>query len=78
MITKNDNRLFYGLGNEARPWFTLLFLFVLLCLLMLAAAILGWTQRYGSIWRRVYYTLLTLAGLAILIILASWGMLTIL
>jgi hypothetical protein len=80
MIINNDNRLFYGLGlaGEARPWFVLLFLFALLCIMMLAAAILGWAQRYNPIWRRVYYTLLTLAGLTILFILASWGMLTIL
>jgi pimeloyl-ACP methyl ester carboxylesterase len=78
MITKNDNRLFYGLAIEAQPWFALILIFLLLCLMKLAAAILGWAQRYGPLWRRVYYTLLTLAGLTILVILAAWGMLTIL
>jgi len=78
MITKNDNRLFYGLPIEAQPWFALILIFLLLCLAMLAATILGWVQRYGPLWRRVYYTLVTLAGLTISIILVSWGMLTIL
>jgi hypothetical protein len=78
MITKNDTRLFYGLTIEARPWFFLILVFLLLCLSMLAAAVMGWARRYGPLWRRVYYTLLALAGAAIVLILASWGMLTIL
>jgi hypothetical protein len=78
MITKNDTRLFYGLIIEARPWFFLILVFLLLCLSMLAAVVMGWARRYGPLWRRVYYTLLALAGAAIVLILASWGMLTIL
>lgn len=76
MISNNDNRLFYGLAGEARPWFALLFLFAFLGLLMFSAAIVAWAQRYGPLWRRLYYSLLSLATLGILIVLISWSMLT--
>jgi hypothetical protein len=76
MITENDNRLFYGLAGEARPWFILVLIFLLATLLMIIAAILGWARQYGPIWRRLYYTLLTLAALTIAIVLAAWGMAT--
>jgi pimeloyl-ACP methyl ester carboxylesterase len=74
MITKNDSRLFYGLSGEARPWFILVLIFILATVLMIISAILGWVQRYGPIWRRLYYTLLTLAALTITIVLVAWGM----
>lgn len=76
MVSNNDNRLFYGLSREAGAWFILLFLFVLLSLLMFAAAWMGWAKQYGPLWRRLYFTLLSLAALAILIVLISWNMLT--
>jgi len=76
MIAENDNRLFYGLAGEARPWFILIMIFLLATLLMIISAILNWTRQYGPIWRRVYYTMLTLAALAITVVLAEWGMLT--
>lgn len=76
MVSNNDNRLFYGLAGEASPWFVLLVVFTLLSLLMFAATLMGWAQRYGPIWRRLYSTLLSLAALAILIVLISWNMLT--
>jgi pimeloyl-ACP methyl ester carboxylesterase len=76
MVTNNDSRLFYGLADEARPWFILPLVFTLFSLLIFAATILGWTQRYGPFWRRLYYTLLSIATMVILIVLASWGVLT--
>jgi hypothetical protein len=76
MVAQNDNRLFYGLAGEANLWFALPWIFGLFSLIMLAAAIVGWVRRYGPIWRRLYYTLLSLAALVILAVLASWGILT--
>jgi hypothetical protein len=76
MITENDNRLFFGLAGETRPWFTLVMIFLLATLLMIISAILGWARQYGSIWRRLYYTLLTLAAVTITIVLAAWGIVT--
>jgi pimeloyl-ACP methyl ester carboxylesterase len=76
MVAQNDNRLFYGLAGEARPWFALALIFALFSLIMLAAAIAGWARQYGPVWRRLYYTLLSLAALVILAVLASWDMLT--
>ena len=76
MVSDNDNRLFYGLAGEARPWFVLVLIFALLSLSMLSATILGWARRHGPVWRRLYYTLLTLSALCIIGVLASWGMLT--
>lgn len=76
MVSQNDNRLFYGLAGEARPWFALVWIFLLLSLIMLAATIQGWSQRYGPLWRRLYYTLLTLSALLIVGLLAISGVLS--
>jgi hypothetical protein len=76
MISNNDNRLFYGLSSDARPWFFLVWIFLLATILMIIASILGWTSRYGQTWRRIYYSLLTLAALTIAVVITSWGMVT--
>jgi pimeloyl-ACP methyl ester carboxylesterase len=76
MAFDNDNRLFYGLGSENRPWFFLLPMFALLTLGMIIGAIQAWARRYGSNSRRLYNTLLVLAAIGALVILGVWGALT--
>jgi hypothetical protein len=76
LVMNNDTRLFYGLSGEAKPWFILLLIFTVLSFLMLAAAVLAWVHRYGSVWRRLYYSSITFAALIIVGVLASWGMLS--
>lgn len=63
MLKANDNRLFYGLAGEARPWFILPLLFLLITLTMLILTGIQWIRSYGSIFRRLYYSLLTLTAL---------------
>lgn len=76
MVNNNDNRFFYGLAGEARPWFILPVLFALLSLLMLVIMVMLWARHEGSIGRRLYYSLLALTALVCTIALASSGMLT--
>lgn len=76
MIAENDSRLFFGLPGEARPWFLLPILFALISLVMVIASIQSWIGKLGSIWRRIYYTLLMLDGLMIILLLAVLGLLT--
>jgi pimeloyl-ACP methyl ester carboxylesterase len=76
MVLKNDNRLFFGVSSSARVLFILPLIFMLLCIWMLAANLAAWIKKYWSIWSRIYFTLLTLAALVCLVILAFWGILT--
>jgi pimeloyl-ACP methyl ester carboxylesterase len=76
MVAQNDNRLFYGLAGQAGPWFILPWVFVFFSFMMLAAMFAGWIRQYGSPWRRLYYTLLSLAALVILVVLASWDIMS--
>lgn len=58
MLNANDNRLFYGLAGEARPWFILPLIFLLIALMMMILAVALWIHSYGSVLRRLYYSLL--------------------
>ncbi len=76
MIANNDNLLLFGLPGSSRPLFILPILVLLTLLAMLLVTFMAWVRRWGSVWGRLYFTLLTLAGLACVFVLALWGMLT--
>lgn len=76
MVTENDNRLFFGLPIEARPWFLLVWLIGLLSVVMLLAAWRGWRFPTWGVLRRLYYTLLSLAALSCSAVLVAWGAFT--
>jgi pimeloyl-ACP methyl ester carboxylesterase len=76
MAIKNDNRLFFGVSSAARVLFILPLIFLILSLWMLAADLSAWIKKSWSVWSRLYYTMLTLAALVCLVILATWGILT--
>jgi pimeloyl-ACP methyl ester carboxylesterase len=76
MVLANDWRVLLGLPGTARPLFILPLLAALLTLLMVIAAVMAWLHGAGSVWGRLYFSLLTLAAIASIVILGMWGMLT--
>jgi small-conductance mechanosensitive channel len=76
MVIENDNRLFYGVAGEIRPWFLLVWVFMLISFNMVAACIQRWRRRENSVAFRVYYTFLTFAALFCVTALGYLGMIT--
>ena len=75
MISNNDNRLFFGLAGEYRMAFLLPLIATFLTFLMIAAAFQGWLWREWKVFRKLYYSLLTISAIICLFILGLWGML---
>jgi hypothetical protein len=61
---KNDMMVVWGVSNAWRPLFLLPLLFLLLSLCMLWECFSGWRSTDWSIWRKLYYSLITLCALA--------------
>lgn len=76
MALANDSRIYFGLPGTARPLFLLPLLALLLALVMLVAAGVAWVRRAGSVWGRVYLTLLSFAAITCVITLAVLRLLT--
>lgn len=76
MVMNNDLRILIGMPGSARPLFILPILAVLFTLAMLVIVITAWAKGWGSVWGKLYYTLLTLAAVTCLVVLGVWGMLT--
>jgi pimeloyl-ACP methyl ester carboxylesterase len=72
----NDSRILIGLPGSMRPLFVLPLIIAVLGLLMLIAAAAAWARRSGSVWGRLYFSLLTLSAWVCVIVLGMWGMLT--
>ena len=70
--------LFIGVPWASAPLFIIPPLLLLLAVSMLAVTIMIWLKGYWSLWRRGYYTLLTLSAIAVVGVLAQWSMLTVL
>ena len=75
MISNNDNRLFFGVAGEYRTAFILPLIATFLTFLMIAAAFQGWLWREWKVFRKLYYSLLTISAIICLFILGLWGML---
>lgn len=73
MAFANDNRILFGLPGTARPLFILPLLAIFFLLLMLFAAVLAWARGAGSVWGKLYLSLLTLAGNACVAVLMYFG-----
>ncbi len=73
MALANDNRVLFGLPGSARPLFVLPLLAVIASVLMLFGASAAWTRGSGSVWGRLYFSLLALAGSAASVVLFIWG-----
>lgn len=73
MALGNDNRVLFGLPGIARPLFLLPLLAVIAVALMFAGAAAAWAKRSGSVWGRLYLSLLSLAGGVCVIALVWFG-----
>jgi hypothetical protein len=69
--------LFVGVPKAAAPLFVVPLLVSLLTAGMVAVTFLVWVGRYWPVWRRVYYSLLSLSALVFVGVLARWDMLTV-
>ncbi|NOK62461.1 MAG: hypothetical protein GFH27_549293n195 [Chloroflexi bacterium AL-W] len=75
LVLSNDIILFFGLPRSTFPLFILPLLVGLLTVGMLIMTTQAWIAKYWSAWGRVYYTILTLAAIGCVTVLAQWGML---
>ena len=73
LVTDNNTVIFFGLPSYARPLFLLAILAALVLLVVLVAAVQSWRKGWWSLAMRIYYSLLALAGLGNIVILAYWG-----
>jgi pimeloyl-ACP methyl ester carboxylesterase len=76
-IATEPGWLMAGIPRGAAPLFGLPFLLLLTTLAMLLVSVIVWLRGYWAIWRRLYYTSLTLAAFGVVGVLAQWGMLTV-
>lgn len=75
VMSTDLSTLFVGVPKVAALLFLIPPLLLLLTLAMLAVAVMVWIRGAWSLWRRVYYNLLTLAAMLLVSVLAQWGML---
>ncbi len=76
MYNQNDLRILVGLPGSARPLFLIPLVVILFVIAMLLIALLSWARRWGAVWGRLYFSLLSLSAVLCLVILGVWGMLT--
>jgi pimeloyl-ACP methyl ester carboxylesterase len=78
LIFSSDlSTLLVGVPKATAPLFVVPPLLLLLAAAMAVVTIILWVKGYWSAWRRVYYTLLALAALALVGVLVQWEMLTV-
>jgi hypothetical protein len=78
LIFSSDlSTLLVGVPKAAAPLFVVPPLLLLLAAAMAVVTVILWVKGYWSAWRRVYYTLLALAALALVGVLVQWEMLTV-
>lgn len=78
LIFSSDlSTLLVGVPKLAAPLFVIPPLLVLLTAAMVVVAISLWVKGYWSAWRRLYYSLLTLAAVGLVGVLIQWQMLTV-
>jgi pimeloyl-ACP methyl ester carboxylesterase len=75
LVSKNDIQMLLGMPGSSRGLFLLPVIAGVLVTLMLLGALYAWINRAGSVWGKLYLSLLTIAGIVCLGVLASWGML---
>ncbi len=76
LALKNDSTVLLGLPGSTRPLFLLPLIVLILSVLMIAAAASAWLRKAGSLWSRLYFSLLTVSAWTCVAVLFVWGMLT--
>jgi hypothetical protein len=72
-LLENNLIFLMGVPGSFRPLFLLAPVIILLALGMLALAVMGWKGKYWAVWRKVYFSLLTLAALGCAVWLVTSG-----
>ncbi len=78
IILDKQNLFILGVPRSSTPLFIFPWLVALTTLGMAYLAIGLWQNDYGSLRRRIYFTVLTIAALCVTYFLISWGMITVL
>ncbi len=77
VIGADLSALMVGVPKLAAPLFIVPLALLPLTVGMMVVIAIVWVDGYWSIWRRGYYSLLTLAAIFLLSVLARWGVLTV-
>lgn len=75
MIIENDTRLFFGITTDARLWFIIPMISLVLTICMLVGTVLIWRRKRRTMLWRLYFTAITLSAIINMLILQSWGLL---
>ncbi|MCK6627343.1 MAG: alpha/beta hydrolase [Anaerolineae bacterium] len=78
LFSSDLSTLLVGIPRAGVPLFVLPPLLLLLAAAIVAMALVLWVRGYWSVWRRVYYTLLTVAALGLVGVLVQWEMMGVL
>jgi len=73
MALTNDMRIYFGLDKSSSWLFILALIFAILGILVFIQAVFEWFQRNWSVWTRIYFSLIAVATLVCIILLAFWG-----
>jgi len=76
LATQNDTSYLFGIPAKYGPLLILPLFSLLLSLLTILSSVAGWFGNYWSVWRKVYYSLLSICSLITLVMLGVWGFLT--
>lgn len=75
LALENDSTVLLGLPGSTRPLFLMPLIAAILAVLMIVAAVTAWGWKAGSVWGKLYFTLLTLSAWMCLAVLWRWDML---
>ncbi|GAB4430917.1 MAG: hypothetical protein Fur0044_28570 [Anaerolineae bacterium] len=78
LFSSDLSTLLVGIPRAGAPLFVVPPLLLLLTAAIVAVASVLWVRGYWSVWRRVYYTLLTVAALGLVGVLIQWEMMGVL
>lgn len=76
LSSNSDSSLMFGVPTKYAPILILPLISLVLSAAMVIFAAAGWAGRYWSTSRKIYYSLLTLAGIACAVMMGGWGLLT--
>lgn len=68
----------FAISAAAAPFFALPYLLILIAAGMVTITVLAWRNGYWASWARVYFSIVSIAAVAYVIVLGAGGMLTVL
>jgi hypothetical protein len=77
-VASDGNAVLFGFPASTWPLFLIPWVSAFLAMFMFLATIQGWNSVEWSVWRKVYFTLLTLCALGCIALLVYWRFLGVL